>query len=98
MTPIFKSNGLYLGFISNGNLFSRDGEYLGWVEDDFVWDAKGRFRGQILAGKYIAFNQFAVPPIPRVPRVAPIAPILPASPSANPAPISLPPGWSDGFK
>jgi len=31
-TYIFKSNGIYLGFLHMGNVFSRDGVYLGWVE------------------------------------------------------------------
>lgn len=96
MNSIFRSNGIYIGFISNGIFFSRDGEYLGWVEDGFVWDSKGKFRGQIWNEYYIIFNKFAVSPIPRVPRITPSVPALPPPP-ANISATALPPGWSDAF-
>ncbi|MEK7613802.1 MAG: 4-fold beta flower protein [Patescibacteria group bacterium] len=97
MNPIFRSNGIYIGFISSdGILFSRDGEYLGWVEDDFVWDSKGKFRGQLWNNRYIILNKFAVSPIPRTPRLAPLNPIIPPPPVNIPA-VALPTGWSDAF-
>jgi hypothetical protein len=96
MQPIFKSTGTYLGFIANGFLFSRDGEYMGWVEGTHVWDALGRFRGQVWNAKYIITNRFAVSPVPRPPRPAPTTPALP-NPQANLAAIPLPTGWVDSF-
>ena len=41
MKPIYKMSGMYLGFISNGFLFSRDGDYLGWIDGQYVWDRVG---------------------------------------------------------
>jgi hypothetical protein len=96
MNPIFKSNGIYIGFIFNGVLFSRDGEYWGWVEDNFVWDSRGNFKGQIWNQQYIIFNKFAVSPIPRMPRPAPPTPVLPL-PQANIPAVALPTGWVDAF-
>lgn len=96
MNPIFRTNGIYLGFILNDSLFSRDGEYLGWIENDFVWDSKGRFRGKKFQDKYIIFNRFAVPPVSRQPRPVLNVPAIPPPP-VNLQPIVLPPGWVDSF-
>lgn len=93
---VFRSTGTYLGFISNGFLFSRDGEYLGWIDGPFAWDAAGKFRGQIWNNKYILTNRFRVQPIPRPPRSAPVTPALP-DPPANITPIVPPTGWVDSF-
>jgi hypothetical protein len=94
---IFKTTGVYLGFIKDGNLFSRDGEYLGWVEGTHVWDKAGRFRGQLWNGnKYIISNRFAVAPVPRPPKPVPPSTPLPAPP-ANIAAVPLPTGWLDSF-
>ncbi len=96
---VFRSNGTYLGFISNGSLFSRDGEYLGWVEGKFVWDSSGQFRGEIKEinnNKYILKNIFLIQPIPKVPKVWPVSPAPPV-PQANIMPITLPIGSKDAF-
>jgi len=77
-------------------LFSRDGEYLGWLEGKHVWDAAGRFRGQLWNDKYIISNRFGVNPVPRLPKPAPARPPLP-NPQANIAPAVLPTGWIDSF-
>lgn len=96
MKPLFKHNGIYMGFINNNCIFSRDGDYLGWVEQNFCWDSKGKFKGQIWKDKYVILNQFAVPAIPRAPRPAPPAPVLPPPPQ-NIAPVNLPVGFVDSF-
>mgnify|MGYP001582947265 CR=1 FL=1 len=96
---IFKSNGNYIGFISDNNIFSRDGLYLGWVENKLVWDAKGSFRGQLLnfnSNNYIFKNSFSIPPIPRIPKIPPIPPVPPIPP-INILPIALPIGYEDAF-
>ncbi len=90
---IFRPNGNYLGFISDGNIFSRDGEYLGWIEGNLVWDSAGRFRGQVMQinnYKYILRNRFLIPPIPKVPRIPPIPP-------SNIVPIIVPIGFEDAL-
>lgn len=96
---IFRSNGNYLGFLSNGYLFSRDGEYLGWVEGTFAWDSTGQFRGvvtEINNKKYILKNIFLIPPIPKIPKIPPIPPV-PPTPQINAMPIILPMGFKDAF-
>lgn len=96
MTPIFRTNGMYLGFMLNSFLFSRDGEYLGWIENNYFWNSEGKFLGQIWQEKYIIFNQFAVPPVPKNPRIAPTTPAIPPPP-ANISPTTLSTGWKDAF-
>lgn len=97
MQSIFKSNGQYLGFISNGYFFSRDGAYLGWIEGKFVWDKDGKFRGVLTEdGRYILKNIYTVSPVPRVPRPMPATPPLPPPPP-NIGPIVLHIGYVDAF-
>lgn len=96
MSSIYRTTGTYLGFISNGSLFSRDGEYLGWIEGKYAWDSAGRFRGQIWQDKYIILNRFGVQPLPKQPRAIPKPPALP-NPPPNIPPVPVPTGWVDGF-
>lgn len=99
ITFIFKSNGNYIGFISNNNIFSRDGEYLGWVENSIVWGKDGRFKGelkQINNHYYVLRNSLTIPPMARVPKVSPVTPVQPPSP-ANTLPVMVPIGFVDGF-
>ena len=96
MQYIFRSTGIYIGFVANGTLFTRDGEYLGWVEGPYAWDASGRFRGQFWGDGYLIVNRFAVPPVPKLPRVPPSRPMLP-NPPPNRLPVALPTGWQDAF-
>ena len=99
MTPIFKANGVYLGFIQNNFLFSRDGLPLGWIEGNFAWDTSGKFRGVLSehAGhSYILLNKLAIPPLPKSPKVLPANVILP-SPEPNIIARMLPLGWVDAF-
>lgn len=97
---IYKSNGLYFGFITNGYLYSRDGIYLGWIEGQFVWDTRGQFRGAIVdvaGNKLILIKRFTLVPPQRTPRPAPTTPItVPNSPS-NISAISLSVEFKDGF-
>lgn len=98
-TYIFKTNGNYLGFIYNNNIFSRDSVYLGWIENNLVWDTQGNFRGQvskIANNHYILKNSFSINPIPRIPRIQPIPPVPPVPP-INIMPIILPIGFVDSF-
>lgn len=100
-TFIFKSNGIYLGFIREDNyFFSRDGVYLGWIENGFAWDTNGQFRGKLMGinqHNYILKNMYAVPPIPKNPKtVQPLSPSI-STPQSNIPPIDLPFGLTDGF-
>ena len=96
LKPIYKMSGTYLGFISNGFLFSRDGDYLGWIDGQYVWDAAGRFRGELWEEKYIIFHPFLVQPLPKQPRAKPVVPALP-NPLPNIPPVAPPTGWVAGF-
>lgn len=97
MQYIFKSNGHYLGFISNGYIYSRDGIYMGWVEGGFAWDKHGQFRGYLSEdGKYILKNVYTIPPVSKSPKPNPSSPVLP-TPPANIVPIVLPVGVQDAF-
>ena len=96
---IFRSNGNYIGFVHNNNIFSRDGEYLGWIENSIVWGRDGNFRGQlkqISNNYYVLNNRLTIPPLPRIPKIAPLPP-LPPPPPLNTLPIMLPIGFVDGF-
>lgn len=97
---IYKSNGFYFGFISNGTLYSRDGIYLGWIEGNFVWDSKGRFRGTIVdvnGNKLILINRFTMIPPQRTPIPYPAASVTIPNPPSNIAPMSLSVEVKDGF-
>lgn len=97
MQYIYRTNGIYLGFIANGMIFSRDGDYLGWLESKFAWDPSGRFKGQLWDTRYIIINRFGVQPLPKTPRPAPNEPPALPDPPPNIAPVSLPTGWADSF-
>lgn len=91
---LFKSTGIYAGFIYEGNIFSRDGEYFGWVEGTNVWDRNGNYRGQIYLGNYVVKSLFVISPVPRVPKATPATPQFP-NPPPNRLPITLPVGFVD---
>jgi len=98
---IFKSNGIYLGFLRGDNyLFSRDGFYLGWIESGYAWDSNGQFCGQLTKigqNSYILKNMYAVQPLPKKPKPVPLPLTSILEPQSNISPISLPFGLADGF-
>jgi hypothetical protein len=77
MTPIFKWNGQYFGFIHGENVFSGDGVYLGWIEDGQVWSSDGEYLGEVVEEHYILRRTNMVPPLPKIPRISPTRPIRP---------------------
>ena len=96
---IYLSNGFYLGFISNGFLYSRDGICIGWLEGNYVWDMEGKYRGgviEIAGNKYILRRRFGLPPISRPPKGY-IAPVTPLPPPSNIKPIDLAVDIIDAF-
>jgi len=101
MIQIYKSTGLYLGFIYNQNLFSRDGNYLGWVNgQNYVWDKNGNYAGQLKQynGRYsIVKHIYDLSPVSKIPQPFPETPILP-NPPPNLPEISLPVGEVDAFQ
>lgn len=95
---IFRWNGEYAGFVSNGYLFDAQGGYRGWVETDGrVWDKGGRYIGNLIEENYILRNTMRMTPMPRLPRLTPISPIPPLPPMNR---IGRLPklGWEDALE
>ena len=83
MTPLFRWDGQYWGFISNGHIFNSNGEYRGWIENDGrAWREDVAYLGVVVENNYILPNTMNLDPIPRIPRIPPIPPIPPI-PSIN---------------
>jgi hypothetical protein len=100
MDLVYRSGGIYLGFISNNYLFSRDGVYMGWIDGNYVWDSFGRFRGTLInrdGYKYIWYNQLVMPPNNRTPKTAPTNITPPTNPVAVISPVNPPVGYKDSF-
>lgn len=97
---IYKSTGLYIGFILQDNFFSWDGKFLGWLDNQsFIWDRDGNFRGQLVEKNgihYILRNSFQIPPLSKPARSVSPSPI-PPTPSAPVPSIILPIGVEDAF-
>ena len=54
MTPIFRWNGEYFGYLRNDRLFNAKSKYLGWATiDGHVWKADGTYLGDIENMNYI---------------------------------------------
>ena len=98
-TPFFRTTGIYIGFIFNGFVFSRDGEYLGWQEGQNIWGKDGQFKGSVYelnGAHYILKNRFQISPIPRMPKLPPLPP-TPPIPQLNKLPILVGIGLEDAF-
>lgn len=93
---LFKTNGLYTGFIHDGNIFSRDGVYIGWLDGKYVWDSAGNFRGELHDDKFILKNQLIIPASSRPSKAPPLVPQLP-NPAPNILPYVPPVGFTDAF-
>lgn len=100
MQHIYRSNGNYLGFISDKYIFSWDGNYLGWIDNqNFVWRKNGNFAGKLqeISGvNYILRNTLQIIPISKSPRTLPLTP-APPTPKVKIAPVQTPIGWEDSF-
>src|SRR5688500_9130792 len=85
MQPLFKWNGQYIGFISDGYVFDADGAYMGWVEDDgSVYGVKGRYMGEVIEQNYVMRNLFKTSRPPKKPISAVLKPQAPIPPLARP--------------
>ena len=96
MTPVFKWNGEYFGFIHNESLFRADGTYFGWIEDGQVWVSNGAYLGQVVEENYILRRTNVVLPLPKIPRSLPIQPIRPMQEINRSGRISQG-GWVDAL-
>ncbi len=94
---IFNTNGQYVGFIQNDNLFSPDVEWLGFVRNGAdVYSKDGSYMGQLLNDDRIARNT-AISPMSVIPPFPPFAPFRPFAPFPRLRKASLPWGWKDVF-
>ena len=97
MTPIFRWNGEYFGFIKNDRLFNAYSKYIGWITDDGrVWRNNGVFLGEIEKKNYILKRISMVRPVNKVPKVPPVPPI-PPTPRTNRVPKTIKPGYVDAL-
>lgn len=77
-TFVYRWNGRYFGFISNGRLFDASSNYLGWVDEQGrVWRASGSFLGELVDGNYILRRTSMATPASRVARSRPSRPTSP---------------------
>jgi hypothetical protein len=100
MTPVFRWNGEYFGFIHNENLFHAGGAYLGWIEDGRVWASDGAYLGEVVEENYILRRTNMIRPLPKIPRSLPLQPIRPIQEICRSGRIPKG-GWVDaleGFK
>jgi hypothetical protein len=82
---IFKWNGQYAGFISDGYVFDPSARYLGWVEESgHVYGIHGRYVGELVDQNYIMRNLRKTPQLPKPPITAIIHPKAPVPPLARP--------------
>lgn len=77
MTPVFKWNGEYFGFIENENLFQADGAYLGWIENGHAWTGDGAYLGEVVEENYILRRTNIIPPLSKIPKSPPLQPVRP---------------------
>lgn len=97
-TIIYRLDGRYFGFIRDGNLFRGNGEYFGWAEESgHVWQATGRFLGEIVEENYILRRIGMTAPGSKYPRIAPIPPVPPVPQVNRVYKIGLV-GWIDSLR
>lgn len=79
MTPIYRWDGEYFGFIRNDRLFDARSQYLGWVtEDGRVWRKNGTFLGEVEQENYILRRTAMATPATKATRATPATPATPA--------------------
>jgi hypothetical protein len=94
--PIFRWNGQYFGFMSNGYLMDASGAYRGWIENDgTVWGPSGKFLGDLVGGEYVLLQQ-SVKRAMKPKRLTPSPVTLPPKPENRKA-RSARPGYVDGL-
>jgi hypothetical protein len=94
--PIYRWNGKYYGFMSNGYLLDATGTYRGWIDGNgTVWQANGKFLGDLVGGEYVLLQQ-STKRASQPKRLSPSPVALPPRPEDKPA-RSLRPGYVDGL-
>ena len=81
MTPLFRWNGHYWGFLLDDHVYDRYGRHVGWVERApdrppstgtrlDVYELSGRFLGEVRERHYVLRDMLRAEPIHRAPRPA----------------------------
>jgi hypothetical protein len=98
MTPLFRWDGAYWGFLLENQLYDRYGRHVGWFETPGidVYDLSGHFMGELWEEQYVLRSIFRSEPIPRASR-APVP--YPTPPAAPPERDARDPreDWSDAL-
>jgi hypothetical protein len=98
MIPIFRWNGVYVGFLTGRWFFDAHGRYVGWCDGDLqVWRSDGVALGKVVDRHYILRDRREAPPVRRTPLVPPVPPTLPRPPANRIARVPLP-GWVDALE
>ena len=83
--PIYRWNGKYFGFMSNGYLLDSAGTYRGWIDGNgTVWQANGKFLGDLVGGEYVLLQQ-SIKRASQPKRLSPTPVALPPRPEDKPA-------------
>ena len=94
--PIYRWNGKYFGFMSNGYLLDAAGTYRGWIDGNgTVWQANGKFLGDLVGGEYVLL-QHSMKRESQPKRLSPSPVMLPPRPEDKPA-RSPRAGYVDGL-
>lgn len=70
MTPLFRWDGSYWGFLVAGQLYDRYGRHLGWLAGHDVYHRGGRFLGELTDAHHVLRHRLRAEPIHQAPRPA----------------------------
>jgi hypothetical protein len=100
MNKIFNSEGSWVAYIVNENVFSSEtNEWIGWIENDCLFSIEGEYKGKVLRKETqvrVVRRESEIPPISKVPHVPPVPPVPPIPP-IPPTPKILDPRDIDIF-
>ena len=94
--PIYRWNGEYFGFISNGCLFDRSSNYLGWIDGKEVWKKDGTCLGELIDNAYILRRTSMAIKATKATRATPATPATPAT-RASRAECATRAGYADAL-
>ena len=96
---IFNTNGEYVAFVQDENLFTPDAEWIGFIRNGTnVYHPDGNYLGQLLNDDRIAIQKNQLRPLKLIPPFRPFKPFRPFSPFRRLRMAPLPFGWIDVFE
>lgn len=96
MTPLFRWDGQYWGFLVEGNLYDRHGRHVGWLDQADLYHLSGRFMGELRHDHYVLRSALRGEPIHRAPRPA-VDHAAPPTPSPDRDARDPMDDWSDAL-